>query len=225
MRAFRLIFPWLLLCSLSVGCAKDDAPPDAPDPDVPGHDANPDGIPYPTDSLGGLERATGHPGQRIPNFTFQAYVNGDRSKGLQTISLADFYDPQQKRFKVLDIQISQVWCAICSAETTATSEVIADLKPEGAVLLQVLTSGSDASRGPSLGEVDDWVDRHGMTYTLAIDVRSRRMSSLGVNTVPWDILIDTRTMEILDSSAGAPTDVETYVRDGLRWVADHPPSY
>jgi hypothetical protein len=64
-----------------------------------------------------------------------------------------------------------------------------------------------------------------MTYTLAIDVRSRRMAGIGVSTVPWDILVDTRTMEILDSSAGAPADVERYVREGLEWVATHPPSY
>jgi hypothetical protein len=221
MRALLL----LSTCAVLAGCKSDDHPPDFDDPDRPGHEANPDGVPYPTDSLGGLERATNRPGQRIPNFTFQAYVNGDRTKGLQTISLADFFDPQQKRFKVLDIQISQVWCSICSAETTSTSQVIAQLTSEGAVFLQVMTSGADASRGPSLGEVDSWVDQHDMTYTLAIDVRSRRMGTVGVTTVPWDILIDPRTMEILDSSAGAPADVEKYVRDGLQWVATHGPSY
>lgn len=221
MRRFVLT---VLTCVLAA-CSTDDPPPDAPDPDVAGRETNPDGVPYPTDSLGGSERAATHPGQRIPNFTFQAYVDGDRSKGLQTISLADFFDPEQKRHKVLDIQISQVWCTICSVETESTSQVIAELKADGAVFLQVMTSGADASRGPSLGEFDQWIERHSMTYTLALDVRGRRMSGLGVNTVPWDILIDTRTMEILDSSAGAPADVEKYVRDGLQWVATHPPSY
>ena len=219
----RLAFTFL--CAVLAGCSTDDPPPDAPDPELPGRDANPDGVPYPTDSLGGIERASNRPGQRIPNFTFQAYVNGDRSKGLQTISLADFYDPDQKRHKVLDIQISQVWCTICSVETESTSQVIDELTAEGAVFLQVMTSGADAGRGPSLGELDQWVERHSMTYTLALDVRGRRMNSIGVSTVPWDILIDTRTMEILDSSAGAPADVPRYVRDGLQWVATHEPSY
>jgi hypothetical protein len=221
MRAFSL----MLTCAVLAGCSSDDHPPDFADPDVAGRDANPDGVPYPTDSLGGIERASSRAGQRIPNFTFQAYVNGDRAKGLQTVSLADFYDPEQKRHKVLDIQISQVWCTICSVETDATSQLIGDLTAEGAVFLQIMTSGSDASRGPSLGEVDAWVDRHAMTYTLAIDVRSRRMAGIGVTTVPWDLLVDTRTMEILDSSAGAPADVAKYVREGLQWVSSHPPSY
>lgn len=221
MRSFLLAFT----CALFAGCSTDDHPPDFVDPEVPGRDANPDGVPYPTDSIGGIERGTNRPGQRIPNFTFQAYVNGDRAKGLQTVSLADFYDPEQERHKVLDIQISQVWCTICSVETESTSQLIDELTAEGAVFLQIMTSGSDASRGPSLGEVDAWVDRHEMAYTLAIDVRSRRMGGIGVSTVPWDLLVDTRTMEILDSSAGAPADVAKYVRDGLQWVATHPPSY
>jgi len=218
-------FAFFVLTLVLSGCSSDDAPPDPPDPEVPGRAANPDGVAYPTDNLGGSERASTHPGQRIPNFTFQAYVDGDRSRGLQTVSLADFFDPEQKRHKVLDIQISQVWCSICSAETQSTSQVITELKADGAVFLQVMTSGSDASRGPSMGEFDSWVDRHAMTYTLALDVRGRRMGTLGVSTVPWDILVDTRTMEILDSSAGAPTDVERYVRDGISWVNSHPPSY
>jgi hypothetical protein len=221
MRRFALT----LLCAVLAACSTDDPPPDAPDPEVVGRDANPDGVPYPTDSLGGIERASNRPGQRIPNFTFQAYVNGDRSKGLQTISMADFFDPDQKRHKVLDIQISQVWCTICSVETESTSLVIDELTAEGAVFLQVMTSGNDASRGPSLEEFDSWVVRHKMTYTLALDVRGRRMSGIGVSTLPWDILVDTRTMEILDSSAGAPADVAKYVREGLQWVASHPPSY
>lgn len=222
MRALLFIVASVVLVLAS--CA-NDGPPDLADPDVPGRDANPDGVPYPTDSVGGLERSPTRPGQRIPNFTFQAYVDGDRSKGLQTVSLADFYDPQQKRHKVLDIQISQTWCSICSVETDATVQVRDQLRAEGAVFLQVMTSGNDASKGPSQEDVDGWVDRHRMTYTLAVDVRGRRMSSVGVSTVPWDILVDTRTMEILDSSAGAPADIMKYVRDGLQWVAKHPPSY
>jgi len=215
----------LLVLVLAVSCKKDDTPPDFPDPDVPAHPTNPEGVAYPTDSLGGAERGVNHPGDRIPNLTFQAYVDGDRSKGLQTVSLADYFDPERKHHKLLDIQISAGWCSICSVETSSTSQVIDDLKKEGATFLQVMINGNGGATGPALEEVDAWVDGHHMTYTLAIDVRARRMNGLGVTTVPWDLLIDTRTMEILDSSAGAPADVEKYVRDGLDFVNAHPPSY
>lgn len=219
------MLPIAFVAALAVACSHDDATPEFTDPDVPAHPTNPDGVPYPTDGLGGRERGAGHPGDRIPNLAFQAYVDGDRSKGLQTVSLADFYDPQQKRYKVLDIEVSASWCSICAAETDSATAVSGELRKEGAVLLQVMINGNTGSKGPSLDEVDGWVDRHQMNYTLAIDVRGRRMGSLGVTTVPWDILVDTRTMEILDSSAGAPVDVEKYVRDGLAWVASNKPSY
>lgn len=207
-----------------VACATE-APSEIDDPALPGRTTNPDGIPYPEDALGGAERSATHAGDRIPNFTFKAFVGGDASKGLELVSLADFYDPDQKRHKILDIQVSQSWCSICSAETRATVPGVSALSEEGVVFLQVMTSGPSPASGPSLEDAEGWLARHGMNYTLAVDVRGRRMASLGVTTVPWDILIDTRTMEILDSSAGAPVNVASYVREGLRWVDGHPPSY
>jgi hypothetical protein len=42
--------------------------------------------------------------------------------------------------------------------------------------------------------------------------------------MPHDLLIDTRTMEILDSSVGAPVDVGQYALEGLDFVEKNPPS-
>lgn len=209
--------------------AAKDSPPEFDDREVPGRDANPDGVPYPTDNLGGGERAGGRPGQRIPNLTFQAYVDGDRAAGLQTLSLADFFDPTQKRFKIIDLQVAATWCSVCSSVVTATIPVKAKLAAEGVVFLEVIVAGNSPTAGPSVGEVDAWLTRHDSNYTTAIDVRARRLGAIGIDPtlVPYDLLIDTRTMEILDSSVGAPQafDIEGYVRDGLKYVATHEPSY
>lgn len=101
------------------------------------------------------------------------------------------------------------------------------LAAEGVVFFEVVVSGAIAGTGPSLGEVDAWVSRHQANFSIGIDVRARRSGTIGVDpsAMPHDILIDTRTMEILDSSIGAPLDIVKYVRDGLRWVEDNPPSY
>jgi len=199
------------------------------DPDVAARTANPDGVPYPTDRIGGAERAGGRPGERIPNFTFQAYVDGDRAAGLKTVSLADYYDPTGKRAKVLDIQISATWCAVCSSVTEATVPVKEKLRAEGGVVLEVIVAGASPSAGPGGSEVESWIARHQSNVTTAFDVRGRRLRSIGIdpNAVPYDFLIDLRTMEILDSSVGAPLnfDVASYVRAGLRFVATHEPSY
>jgi hypothetical protein len=219
----------VLTAAMTSCAASKESPAEFDDPELPGRDANPDGVPYPTDSVGGAQRAGGRPGERIPNFTFQAYVDGDRAAGLKTISLADFFDPSQKRFKIIDLQVAATWCSVCSSVVSATVPLKAKLAAEGVVFLEVIVAGNASTAGPSLEEVDGWIGRHQSNFTTAIDVRGRRLGSIGIDraAVPYDLLIDTRTMEILDSSVGAPLnfDVERYVREGLAYVTSHPPSY
>ena len=90
-----------------------------------------------------------------------------------------------------------------------------------------MVSGATAGQGPSLSEVDGWITGHKANFPTAIDVAGRRFGSLGVqpNAVPYDLLIDTRTMEILDSSVGAPVDVGQYALAALKFVESSPPSY
>lgn len=219
-------FPAVLLLSISAAACSSDEVEAFPDPDLPSVDANPDGVPYPTDRLGGQKRVGKTPGDRMPNFTFRAYRNG-RAGGLETISLADYFDPDQKRNKVLHVQIAATWCSICSSELEATVGVSEELAKRGIRFVEIVVSGATAGKGPSLSEVDSWVDRHKTNFPTAIDVAARRLSPLGVSgsAVPYDILIDTRSMEILDSSVGAPLDVGKYVLEALRFVENNPPSY
>jgi hypothetical protein len=219
------VFLALAALSAGAGCASDE-PEVFPDPDLPAVTTNPDGVPYPADHLGGRKRAGHVPGDRIPNLTFRAYRSG-RAGGLQTISLAEYFDPDQKRNKVLHIQIAATWCAICSSELDATVTVAEPLAARGVRFLEIVVSGATAGEGPSLGEVDAWIDRHKTSFPTAIDVAARRLGPLGVSgqAVPYDLLIDTRTMEILDSSIGAPVDVGQYALAALRFVESRPPSY
>lgn len=164
----------------------------------------------------------------MPNFAFLAYRDGDRSKGLTPISMADYYDPSGARNKVLYVQFAATWCAVCSDELAASVTIMDKAKAKGIVFLEVVVSGATAGFGPSQAEFDGWADRHRTNFTTAIDVRARRTASIGISgasgAMPHDVLIDTRTMEILDSSAGAPADVGVYATDGLDFVTKNPPS-
>jgi hypothetical protein len=218
---------FVALAGAVASCSSKDTPPDFPDPDVAGHDTSPDGLPYPTDHIGGTPHHSKIAGDRIPNFTFEAYVDGDRTAGLKTISLADYFDPQQKRNKILHIEVSAVWCTICSSVTSETVKIKEELGLVGVVYLVVLPSWTRAGAGRSLGEVYVWVTRHQSNLPTAIDVASRRLGSIGVDpgVRPWDIVVDTRTMEILESSGGSPIDVATYDRSYLKAVASYAPAY
>lgn len=224
-RPLRSLCSTLLLVVLA--CSNKPTEPDFPDPDVPGRDTNPDGVPYPIDHLGGTPRSGDRPGDRIPNFTFQGYVDGDRVAGLKTISLADYFDPTRKRHRLLHLEVAATWCPICSSYAAATTKVKVPLGEEGIVYLEVIVGGQTGTSGPSLQEVDDWIDRHKSNFTTAIDVRARRLGSIGVPllTMPWDIIIDTRTMEIVESSGGAPKELVAYDRSFLRAVESRPPAY
>ena len=194
------------------------------DPDLPGRIANPEGVPYPTDHLGGAAR-TGSgrslvPGDRIPNFTFQTYVDGNRAAGLVPVSLADYFDPQRLHHKLLHLEVAAVWCEICSSYADATVTAKEPLGQEGVVYLEVMVGGANSATGPSLGDVDDWIGRHNSNFSTAIDEHGRRLQSIGVppQTMPWDIMIDTRTMEILESSGGAPVDIVAFDRSYLALI-------
>ncbi|CAN5925143.1 hypothetical protein BH11MYX4_BH11MYX4_56350 [soil metagenome] len=208
-------------------CSSSQAGDDFADPQLPGRDVNPEGVPYPTDHLGGHARAGKNAGDRIPKFTFQAYVDGDHAAGLKTISLADYYDPQSLHHRVLHLEVAATWCGVCSAYADATVKTKEPLGQEGIVYLEVIVAGPRSTSGPSLADVDGWVKTHNSNFTTAIDVRGMRLSGIGVppQTMPWDVMIDTRSMEILDSTAGAPIDLVAYDRSYLALVAKRPPPY
>lgn len=216
---------WLVLIAAALSCSSSD-PAELADPDVPAHAANPDGVPYPTDHIGAHPRVGKTPGDRIPNLTFQAYVDGDKSN-LQTVSLADFYDPTSKKYKLLHIEGSATWCAICGSVADATTIVKPAYQAKGIVYLEVIVSGQKQFRGPSGDEVTGWIDSHHSNFTTAYDVRARRMSTIGVDgsVMPYDVYVDLRTMEIVESSGGAPADIGIYDAKMLQDVTARPPAY
>lgn len=214
------------MATLLPACASPNDETPFLDPDLPVVATNPDGDIYPVDRLGGRRRVGTKPGDRMPNLTFRGYRKG-RAGGLETISLAEFFDPTQRHHKVLHLQIAATWCAICSSELEATVSIAEPLAERGVLFMEVIVSGRSPGAGPTLAEVDAWIDHHRTSFPTGIDVAARRLGAVGVNgaAMPHDILIDTRTMEILDSSVGAPVDVGKYALEALRFVEENPPSY
>lgn len=205
--------------------SREDAPPFA-DPSVTGRDTNAEGLAYPTDHLGGTSRIGAQRGDRIPNFSFQGYVDSNRTGGLHTISLADYYDPWQKHGKVLHIMEAASWCIICDGQTREMTAAKDAMAAQGVVIVQAIMNGAKAGTGPTLLELDQWMDRYPTWFTVVVDDRAKRLSSVAsVGAVPWNALIDLRTMEVLFASVGRPYVYEQFVKAGIDWVDKHPPSY
>jgi hypothetical protein len=186
------------------------------DVDVPGRDRNPDGIAYPTDRLGSTPRQGPTPGDHFPNLTFRGYPGSNRAAGLQTVSLADYYDPDAARHRVLHLMAAALWCPHCQHETDLMAAAAPTLTAEGAVFVQAAIDGASRDEPPDLCSVESWMTDHGTNFTVVFDVDARRIGAVAeISGVPWNALIDTRTMEVLDVTVGTPQDFAAYVRAGL----------
>ncbi len=191
-------------------------------------DTNPDGIAYPNPATGyGRNVRSGSaPGSIIANYQFSGYLNAVVAPQLQTIALADFYDPCGKRYKVIHLTVAARWCEPCNEETDAIEAAKSQLDAEGVVVVQALEDGTEQGMGATQTDLNDWIAQHHTTFTEVLDPDPN--PQLGVffsqASIPWNGDIDPRTMEIIDSSPGWSGDVMTEVGPALAAVQS-PPNY
>ena len=183
-------------------------------------DTNPEGIPYPTDNIGTIARSgsgkTARAGNRITNYKFLGYPNGDKSQGLQPMSLASFFDPSGTKYRILHLQAAGVWCTACQAETEVVVPMKADLEAEKVVWVVSIAEGKTAGTPSKPEDVDFWMNQWKSTYTHLLDPNNANLGRFYDRAaLPWNANIDARTMEILTSGTGAITS-----RDGINEEID-----
>jgi hypothetical protein len=170
-----------------------------------GVSVNPDGLAYPNPpgGYGHSARLGTTPGSVMQNFKFYGFPNGDMSKGLQTISLADYYDPCRTRYALLRLSVAAVWCVPCNEET---DDIVADkatLDSERVVVIQALGDGPTMGVGATTTDLVNWVTKHGSNFTEMLDPGLMNLGSFfDASAIPWNCDIDPRTMEILQSATG-----------------------
>jgi hypothetical protein len=177
-------------------------------------DTNPDGIPYPTDRIGTLERKGSKPGNRIQNFKFLGYPDANGAGGLQAISLAQFFDPSGERYKIIHIQASGVWCTACQAETKVVVPMKAELEAKKAVWLVSLAEGATPGVPSKQKDLDGWIAEFKSPYTHWLDPGNKNLGPFYDRTaLPWNANIDATTMEILTSGTGAVVDTAGIIKE------------
>jgi hypothetical protein len=177
---------------------------------TPGGNANPEGVSYPspTNGYGRNVRSGTTPGSVMENFVFLGYPSADRSQGLQKISLADYYDPYNKRYKLIHLSVASVWCVPCQQETDAFVQAKPQLDAKGVVVVQALDDGPTMGTGATQADLNRWILTHRTNFTELLDPGLQNLSGFfNAAAVPWNCDIDPRTMEILDSSTGWALDV------------------
>lgn len=177
-------------------------------------DKNPDGVPYPTDNIGTIERKGEKPGNRIQNFKFLGYPEGNVSAGLQPISLAQYFDPSGNKTKILHIQASGSWCVYCQQEAKIVAPMRADLEAKKVVWIITLAEGATPGTPSKQSDLDKWLKTYTSTYTHALDPGNKNLGPFyDASALPWNADIDATTMEILKAGTGAVTSKEGILQE------------
>lgn len=206
-------FALLLSLPLALaGCDENLAPPF---PEGQGQAADP-GSPYPAGPYGVAV------GQVIPNFEFVGYANPEESTAEEhTIELADFYNPTGEdvfpeesiygtdvlKPTVLVVVVSAVWCGPCQFESDKLLPgEHAKYSPRGAQFFLQLADGPAAGSPAELSHLKSWTTKYETAFPAAIDPKYQLGSLFPSSAFPANILIDTRTMEILEVVSGIPEE-------------------
>jgi hypothetical protein len=242
----------LLACSASVPPDPGTEAPTV-QTSCPESDQNAFGVCYPTSDIGTGARsnfgANGTPGQRIANFAFTGYLATDTSLitpgSPATVNLAHFYNPSLQAIpdqiggvpvKLIHLTVAAVWCGPCNQETdfisganwtganTSGTSFAKELAPLGVVFVQALSDGPTFGTGATINDLSTWIGHHQSDFTELLDPN---VQNLGIffdsASVPFNMNIDARSMEILSTEVGFQTSMGDAIKSQiLPWIDAHP---
>jgi hypothetical protein len=149
-------------------------------------------------------------GSVIENLAFlgwrdPARVNYDVEK-LETVRLSDFYDPEGERgVRYLWINASAVWCGVCRAEMQdiRAQNIYSELGARGLQLVGTLFEDND-SRPARPSDLKLWgsLPEHSIEFPLLLDPGFKLGAFFTSDATPLNLMIDARTMKVLDANMG-----------------------
>ncbi len=212
------------------GCSSDgtSSTPPVQDPGITGSEnlsteANPYGIAYPTKGFGTQARKGAIAGSVFKNFKFYGYPEGDGTKGLQPISMSKYLDPETRNYKVIVLSLTGNWCYYCKKETT---EIIAKLdmfKGKKIGMIQAVAEGNTAGVAATKADFEQWVSGFKHNFDVFLDDGKRNLAPyFQSGGLPFNLVMDARTMEILYAGNGAPSTLDTAYDSYTKWVDANP---
>ena len=201
------------LALVSTGCSVGSGAPVQP---IPGSGDEILDQEYPVEDIGSAV------GMVIKNYQFESYVNPaiETGEDAQTLlSMGDFFNPTgdgvygedtpfeagTKKPRALVINAGAVWCGPCKEE--AANELpkhFDELAPKGMQLLFILFDSKKPGEAATFADLDNWTGAFDVRYPAGIDPK-RHMADIGdPSQFPFNVIIDTRTMRIVEFVTGIP---------------------
>jgi len=216
----------LPLIAVLASCSSETAKPeqdtglvgDGEATDAP--DTNPDGVPYPTQNLGTSPRSGSKTGNRINNYKFYGYPDGNVANGLQPMSLAQFFDPKGERYKLIHLQASGVWCVWCQRETETLVPMKQKLDDRKVVWLMRLAEGAAQGTPSKQSDLDKWISEYKSPFNQFLDPGNKNLGVFyDAAALPWNASINAKTMEILEAGTGAVVEESAILEEVDGWLA------
>ena len=159
-------------------------------------------------------------GSIIANYKFIGYANAVNSTAaLQPIEMADFYNPTgdgtypagsvmgegNPKPKVALIDVASVWCGPCNFEAENVLPGLYDkYKPMGGEFILQLADGPTPGKAATSKSLFNWTTKYDVNYPATIDPTYKLSALFDQDAFPTNMIIDTRTMKIVEVIAGAP---------------------
>ncbi len=194
---------------------------DQPEPFPQGTGQNPNPtIEYPKGPFGVNK------GSVIQNFKFMGFPNSlENNKDLVTVQMADFYNPTgkgvfgkgasfpegQAKPKAILIDVSSVWCGPCNYEAAnVLPGLYAKYKPRGGEFLLQLADGPTPGSAANSKHLYNWTKKYKVDYPATIDPSYKLSALFQADAFPANMIIDTKTMKIVDVIAGVAEEGGTF---------------
>jgi hypothetical protein len=129
---------------------------------------------------------------------------------LEEVSLSEYYDPDgTKGIRLLWINASAVWCSVCRTEMKDIKNqgVRATFAPQGVQML--VTLFEDKNSGPAKPlDLHNWgsAPAHLIDFPLVLDPGFKLGAFFTSDATPLNLLVDARTMKIIDATMGYSAD-------------------
>jgi hypothetical protein len=169
-----------------------------------------DGGAYPTTNIGGQPRTASKAGQIFPNLTLEGVRSAATQDTLTTVSMAEYYDPTGSRYDLLHVIGIFMWCPHCNNETNNLSTIPTWQAAHRVAVVQIaMENNSGAS--PGLSDLQTWVSKYNLDFPILMDGQGVQLGQyFSVSSVPLNIVVNPRTMEVLDVTVGEVGDCQAY---------------